>query len=204
MQAMYDLVGDKIARDLRRPGRRHRRSSTSTTSVIHYPYTIERGVRFPDEPMRLDRRFRRAVLETRDAAVVIDDVEAWVARARAAGRDPGRAAEVGPLRAADRRRRAFGRHLAPEPRPRARLQRIRRAPARRRSPRASASPSRTPAWSTRPASGPPSWRSSTRSARPPRAQLDLDPLIELTGEQLADDLPRRHRLRRAARPRHRA
>ncbi len=49
MQAMYDLVGDRIQRDLRRAGRRHRRLDRDA-ELIRFPYTIERGVRFPDEP----------------------------------------------------------------------------------------------------------------------------------------------------------
>ena len=54
MQAMYDLVGDKIQRDLRRPGRRHRHLRPGE-GLIHFPYTFERGVRLPEEPMPLDR-----------------------------------------------------------------------------------------------------------------------------------------------------
>ena len=62
MQAMYDLVGDKI-------------QAIFDTQVVdigvydpdaglfHFPYTIERGVRFPDEPMELIG-FRKQVLET--------------------------------------------------------------------------------------------------------------------------------------------
>ncbi len=64
MQAMYDLVGDKIQEifdaqvvDIgiidHKDGR------------IHFPYTIERGVRFPDEPMEVIG-YRRHVIETRE------------------------------------------------------------------------------------------------------------------------------------------
>ena len=52
-QAMYDLVGDKLRDDLRRPGRRHRHLRPRRGALIHFPYTIERGVRFPDEPLPL-------------------------------------------------------------------------------------------------------------------------------------------------------
>ena len=54
MQAMYDLVGDKIQAifdaqvvdiGVFDPDAR----------LIHFPYTIERGVRFPDEPMPAHR-----------------------------------------------------------------------------------------------------------------------------------------------------
>ena len=57
MQAMYDLVGDKIQEifdaqvvDIGIVDRE--------AGLIHFPYTIERGVRFPDEPMP-DRRAAR-------------------------------------------------------------------------------------------------------------------------------------------------
>ena len=50
MQAMYDLVGDRLQEifdaqvvDIGILDR--------TSGLIHFPYTIERGVRFPDEPI---------------------------------------------------------------------------------------------------------------------------------------------------------
>jgi signal transduction histidine kinase/CheY-like chemotaxis protein/HPt (histidine-containing phosphotransfer) domain-containing protein/uncharacterized protein YigA (DUF484 family) len=68
IQAMYDLVGDKIQEifdaqvvDIGILDRE--------TRLIHFPYTIERGVRFPDEPIEVTG-FRRHVLETRDPLVV--------------------------------------------------------------------------------------------------------------------------------------
>jgi GAF domain-containing protein/CheY-like chemotaxis protein len=76
MQGMYDLVGDKIQEifdaqvvdiglfDFER-------------EVIRYPYTIERGVRYPDETTRLsDARMSREVIESHQP-VVVGDVEAW-------------------------------------------------------------------------------------------------------------------------------
>ena len=76
MQAMYDLVGDKIQEifdaqvvdigifDLE-------------AGVTHYPYTIERGVRFPDEAVPHEAsELTRSVIETRQA-VLINDVPAW-------------------------------------------------------------------------------------------------------------------------------
>ncbi len=73
MQAMYDLVGDKIQEifdaqvvDI---GIYDERSG-----YLHFPYTIERGVRFPDEPMELIG-FRRFVIET-GRSMLIDDVAA--------------------------------------------------------------------------------------------------------------------------------
>ncbi len=67
MQAMYDLVGDRIQEifdaqvvdigivDLE-------------SGSIHFPYTIERGVRFPDEPMEVIG-YRKMALETREPVV---------------------------------------------------------------------------------------------------------------------------------------
>ena len=52
MQAMYDVVGDKL-QDLRRPGRRYR-GRRSRCLAGRFWYTIERGVRFPDEPMAIE------------------------------------------------------------------------------------------------------------------------------------------------------
>ncbi len=74
MQAMYDLVGDRIQAifdaqvvdigviDLEE-------------GLVHFPYWIERGVRFPDEPMPLVGP-RRRVLETRQPILVNRDVAA--------------------------------------------------------------------------------------------------------------------------------
>ena len=74
-QAIYDLVGDKLQEvfdaqvvdigvfDLE-------------NEIVRYPYTIERGVRYPDEPAPLLTSTNRALLETK-APVVIHDVEAW-------------------------------------------------------------------------------------------------------------------------------
>jgi GAF domain-containing protein/CheY-like chemotaxis protein len=75
MQAMYDLVGNKIQEifdaqvvdigmyDL-------------TNGVVRYPYTIERGVRFPDEPSPI-RGMGKVVLETRAPLLINRDMEAW-------------------------------------------------------------------------------------------------------------------------------
>ncbi len=68
MQAMYDLVGDKIQEifdaqvvDIGIIDRSEGR--------INFPYTIERGVRFPDEPMDIIG-YRKHVIETREPFVV--------------------------------------------------------------------------------------------------------------------------------------
>jgi GAF domain-containing protein/CheY-like chemotaxis protein len=72
MQAMYDLVGDKIQAifdaqvvDIGIVDR--------TADEIQFTYTIERGVRFPNETMPLIGP-RRAVLETREPLVFNEDV----------------------------------------------------------------------------------------------------------------------------------
>ena len=75
MQAIYDVVGDKI----------HEIFDTQVVDIgifdfaaglLHYPYTIERGVRFPDEPSAFGRSpLTRRLLETK-AAVLINDVPA--------------------------------------------------------------------------------------------------------------------------------
>ncbi len=74
MQAMYDLVGDRIQQifdaqvvDIGVIDRDAR--------LIRFPYSIERGVRFPDEPIEI-MGFRRRVIETRAPVVVNEDVPA--------------------------------------------------------------------------------------------------------------------------------
>ena len=74
LQAMYDLVGDKIQEifdaqvvDIG--------IYDFDAGLTHYPYTIERGVRFPDEPVPINDR-ARAFIEAR-APTVINDVPAW-------------------------------------------------------------------------------------------------------------------------------
>ena len=72
MQAMYDLVGDKILSIF----------DTQVVDIgvfdaeaglIRFPYTIERGVRFPDEPMELIG-FRKQVLETGRSVMINEEL----------------------------------------------------------------------------------------------------------------------------------
>jgi GAF domain-containing protein/DNA-binding response OmpR family regulator len=78
MQAMYDLVGDKIQEifdaqvvDIG--------MVDHATGTIDFPYTIERGVRFPNLPIPIaESSLTREALEAREA-YVIDDVEFWAA-----------------------------------------------------------------------------------------------------------------------------
>jgi PAS domain S-box-containing protein len=75
LQAIYDVVGDKIQEifdaqvvDIG--------IIDFEAGVMRYPYSIERGVRFPDEPTALTSPTTRALLETK-APVVMNDVRAW-------------------------------------------------------------------------------------------------------------------------------
>ena len=74
MQSMYDLVGDKIQEifdaqvvDIG--------LFDFETGLIRFPYTIERGVRFPDQPIAITQTARELIAEKR--AVVVDDAPAW-------------------------------------------------------------------------------------------------------------------------------
>ena len=78
MQAMYDLVGDRIQEifdaqvvDIG--------ILDPASGLIRFPYTIERGVRFPDEPLEVIG-FRRIALETREPYVINEDIEAEAGR----------------------------------------------------------------------------------------------------------------------------
>src|SRR5581483_6461453 len=68
LQAIYDVVGDKIQEvfdaqvvDIG--------IYDEATNLIHFPYTIERGLRYPDEPIGLIG-FRRHVMETREPLMI--------------------------------------------------------------------------------------------------------------------------------------
>ena len=67
-QAIYDLVGDKLQEvfdaqvvDIG--------IYDELSALIHFPYTIERGQRFPDEPIELIG-FRKHVMETRESLLI--------------------------------------------------------------------------------------------------------------------------------------
>ena len=73
MQAMYDLVGDRIQEifdaqvvDIG--------IVDASSGLIRFPYTIERGVRFPDEPIQVIG-LRRVALTSREPVVVNEDIE---------------------------------------------------------------------------------------------------------------------------------
>ena len=67
MQAMYDLVGDKIS-EIFDAQMVAISIVDEAAGVFVSPYTIERGVRLPDEPFPLGGGFSGHVLETPPAA----------------------------------------------------------------------------------------------------------------------------------------
>jgi GAF domain-containing protein/CheY-like chemotaxis protein/HPt (histidine-containing phosphotransfer) domain-containing protein len=78
MQAMYDLVGDRI-QEIFDAQVVDVGIVDEAQHLIHFPYTIERGVRFPDEPMKIIG-MRKHVLETRQPLVTAEDMPAVAAR----------------------------------------------------------------------------------------------------------------------------
>ena len=120
LQAIYDVVGDKIQEvfdaqvvDIG--------IYDEASGLIHFPYTIERGVRFPDEPIDADR-----LPQARDGdARAADDQRDDVAEAAERYGNPlvlvGEPPKSVALRPAGRRGQGDRRHLAPEHRPRARV-----------------------------------------------------------------------------------
>jgi signal transduction histidine kinase/CheY-like chemotaxis protein len=78
MLAIYDLIGEKIRKifdaqvvDIAIYDR--------GDNLLRFPYIIERGVRFPDEPMQLIG-FRRHVVETRQPLMINQDTEKEAAK----------------------------------------------------------------------------------------------------------------------------
>jgi PAS domain S-box-containing protein len=75
MQAIYDIVGDKI-QEIFEAQVVDIGIYDFAAGLTHFPYTIERGVRFPDEPLLISRSpINTKVIETR-APVLINDVPA--------------------------------------------------------------------------------------------------------------------------------
>ena len=127
MQSMYDLVGDKIQEifdaqvvDIAIFDRE--------ADLIQFTYTIERGVRFPNESMP-NIGPRKAVLEAREPLVFNENVLEAVQKYGQHGRGLRRDADGGRVRPHGHWRRRPGRYLAPEPGPRKRLLRGRCPPA---------------------------------------------------------------------------
>ena len=92
MQSMYDLVGDRL-RDIFDAQVLDIGIVDRDDGLIHFPYTIERGVRFPDEPMELIG-IRKHVMETREPLAHQRKTRSSARSLRASRRHPGRGAEV--------------------------------------------------------------------------------------------------------------
>jgi PAS domain S-box-containing protein len=73
-QAIYDVVGDKI-RDVFDAQAVNIVTLDEDTGLVHYPYMIERGERLEVEP-REPRGFSKHVLETREALLIVENLEA--------------------------------------------------------------------------------------------------------------------------------
>ncbi len=81
MQAMYELVGDKI-REIFDAQVVDIGIIDRDAGLVRYPYTIERGVRFPDEPTPIDASpVTTDVMRTRQP-LHVTDVPAWRGVAR--------------------------------------------------------------------------------------------------------------------------
>jgi PAS domain S-box-containing protein len=88
-QAIYDAVGDRIQEifdaqvvDIG--------IYDEASGLVRFPYAIERGVRFPDEPIELIG-FRKHVMETRESLLLAENVDAEAERLGSptvAGEDP--------------------------------------------------------------------------------------------------------------------
>src|SRR4029453_18184439 len=83
MQAMYDLVGDRI-RAIFDAQIVDIGIHDPETDLVHFPYTVERGGRSPDEPVPL-RSARRLVVETgKSRRVSKAEIDADIASGKAA------------------------------------------------------------------------------------------------------------------------
>jgi GAF domain-containing protein/CheY-like chemotaxis protein/anti-sigma regulatory factor (Ser/Thr protein kinase) len=78
IQGIYDLVGNKI-RDIFDAQVVDIALYDPKEAVLHFPYTIERGVRFPDEPMQLIG-YRKHVIETRQHLLINENATEAAAR----------------------------------------------------------------------------------------------------------------------------
>ena len=76
MQAMYDLVGDKI-REIFDAQVVDIAIIDYAAGLVHYPYTIERGERFPDEPTPLDASPMTQELLREKRPILLNNMPAW-------------------------------------------------------------------------------------------------------------------------------
>jgi PAS domain S-box-containing protein len=88
VRALYEIVGDKL-RDVFDAQVVDIAVYDEAADVLRFPYTIERGVRFHDEPMEVIG-FRRHVMETREPLLINADV---VSEAEKYGNPPVRTGE---------------------------------------------------------------------------------------------------------------
>ncbi len=125
LQAIYDVVGDKIQEvfdaqvvDIA--------IYDEAAGLIRFPYTIERGVRFADEPIELIG-FRKHAMETREPLVIAEstpEVAERYGNPFVLSGEPVKSALFVPLVVGEP---GDGRDLAPEPGPLPRVQRRRPA-----------------------------------------------------------------------------
>ncbi len=104
MQAIYDVVGDKI-REIFDAQVVDIGIFDFAAGLTRYAYVIERGARFPDEPTPIERSVTtRALLEAK-APVLLNDVEAWFAERGASQSvlqgEPARSMLLAPLSSGD-------------------------------------------------------------------------------------------------------
>ena len=102
MQAMYDLVGDKI-REIFDAQVVDIGILDADGKTVHCPYTIERGVRFPDEPTVLGSSPLMREILREEARPRLERRRGLAGGARGRPRHPGRASALGHHRAADER-----------------------------------------------------------------------------------------------------
>ncbi|MEO6578192.1 MAG: GAF domain-containing protein [Candidatus Limnocylindria bacterium] len=76
MEAMYELVGEKI-REIFDAQVVDIGIIDVEADLVRYPYTIERGVRYPDEPTRLSNSKLSMELIRDRSPIRIDDIEVW-------------------------------------------------------------------------------------------------------------------------------
>ncbi len=218
MQAIYDVVGDKIDEIFDAQGVAIA-ILDEATEIVSFPYLVERGERLSAEPQPLGPGFTTHVLETREPLLINEDLDAEAERYGAfvlAGEMPKSLLCVPLISGRPRDRR----HLARQLRPRARVRRrgpaaagdARRQPERGAGERAAgardaAAERRAGADQQRPGRR---WRASsscrrsttwsaTRSRRS-STRRSVDDLDARRGNR-APGLPVRHRTGRAARAR---
>jgi GAF domain-containing protein/CheY-like chemotaxis protein len=75
-QAMYDLVGDRI-QEIFDAQVLDIGVYDEEAGLVHYPYTIERGVRLPDEPTPLSGGSADILKRTRAPILINRDIEGW-------------------------------------------------------------------------------------------------------------------------------